>query len=380
MAMRTATPRVGRLPSLEVGLLTALVSSGAACTYDFDEPFSGATAAGGGTSVSSSSSSSSSSSGGAAGGGGASSGGSGPGGSGTEDCLDGADNDDDGLVDCADPSCAALTCLDAAPGGWSGPVALSVGAAPPACPAAWPSSADFGTGAVLAGPAQCGACACAPGNVTCSLASTNVYPVTSCQGAVDVVLSPSQPGVCSAFASTDADTFEGLASNASGSCAASGGGVVSKPSPTWSSAARVCSGATFGGGCAAGVCVQAPPGSSLCITAPGDQPCPAGSYSSKTTIYGGFADGRDCTACGCGGAIGNCSAQTEVWISPGCIGLPDATIANDGNSCQHEHLLDVPNGSFKFTATGGAGTCASTGGQPTGAVAPAMPTTVCCAP
>ncbi|MGA7121295.1 MAG: hypothetical protein WBY94_14420, partial [Polyangiaceae bacterium] len=58
----------------------------------------------------------------------------------TENCTNGIDDNCDGLVDCAEPSCqtAGYACVGAAPAGWSGPDLFWTGAAgatAPACPA-----------------------------------------------------------------------------------------------------------------------------------------------------------------------------------------------------------------------------------------------------
>src|SRR5262245_45608356 len=82
---------------------------------------------------------------------------------GREDCLNGVDDDGNGLVDCAYPACGAagFACAPAPPDGWS-LVAMyryEYKRAPSTAPCAAPSRHLTGLAAPIA-PAECGACMC----------------------------------------------------------------------------------------------------------------------------------------------------------------------------------------------------------------------------
>src|SRR5262249_56746911 len=75
-----------------------------------------------------------------------------------ENCLDGVDNDCNGLTDCADPACTAgYRCVAAPPPAWSG-FALYADRRTAGCPSSFPNATDTFESLTFA-PASCVACA-----------------------------------------------------------------------------------------------------------------------------------------------------------------------------------------------------------------------------
>src|SRR5689334_5880623 len=74
-----------------------------------------------------------------------------------EDCTNGVDDNDDGLIDCADPGCSGYACVSVIPMGWQGYVALYDGPAAkdPGCGGDFPRSVFTGTGSLVNSPAKC---------------------------------------------------------------------------------------------------------------------------------------------------------------------------------------------------------------------------------
>jgi hypothetical protein len=80
-----------------------------------------------------------------------------------ENCFDGIDNNGNGLIDCADPSCAGIAmCAAAVPAGWMGHAALYDGATMPTFGCAAPYSERHVFFAGVADTRNCSACDCGP--------------------------------------------------------------------------------------------------------------------------------------------------------------------------------------------------------------------------
>ncbi len=183
-------------------------------------------------------------------------------------CFDGVDNDRDGLVDCADPGCAAVaSCVAEIPDGWTGHAMLYDGdpASPPAgCSGVWTNELVAGRSAPSGTGASCSACGCA---------------------------SPS-----------------------GGSCAAVGGdATVSPPSAARVGIACTMAATEPAAGCTAGACLPTPAGdyvTGLCIYHSGEVACPAGAFGDRHVFYAGTLDTRGCEACACGApTAGACAAS-----------------------------------------------------------------------
>ncbi|HEY0195851.1 MAG TPA: hypothetical protein VGC42_32275 [Kofleriaceae bacterium] len=198
------------------------------------------------------------------------------------DCFDGLDNDGDGMVDCADPSCAAIaTCVADVPAGWNGHAMLYDGdasAAPPGCSGLWTSELVAGNSAPSAAPASCSACACgAP---------------------------------------------------AGGECAPAGGAATTSP-PTSARVGIACTMADEpAAGCSGNACMPVPDAryvAGACIYRSGDAACPAGSFTERHVFYASTLDSRDCAACACGAPAGGACAASGGGSTGGVIGTQPTT-------------------------------------------------------
>lgn len=332
------------------------------------------------------------------GGGGPGSGGGGQGGAapGVEDCLDGVDNDGDGVADCADTEdCAPadFACVDAPPDGWTGNVRAAraphpAGGALPECPAGTTPLDRF---AEPAADAQCSACDCAWTGASCTPPELSCWWSTeSCSGSASVAYNNAQAQACvepsySSFTGSCRITAPGQLISP-GTCAiADGGGTLQNPD-TWATDVRLCAGAAPGAGCDGGqVCVpRATTGSpelddAICITREGTDPCPDGWTDLDLQTYEGATDDRKCSACSCDLAqVGCANGSWRAYDLDAClvviggvadIAAPDCTPVSD--------YLD--SGSFSLMAYAAEATeppCPAS--QPSGSVAPAGPTKLCC--
>jgi hypothetical protein len=301
-----------------------------------------------------------------------------------EICHNGVDDDDDGLVDCADDSCS---CAPEAPSNWSGPVVLSLGAGAVGCPADWPAELQAGWTSVSADDLTCEVCSCgSPQGVQCG-ATINYHVDSSCSGSPERMQSLTTTQGCVALANAP-QQFQsvrpGTASVTAGSCAPSGGGVDAVPSIAFGDDAVLCGGAAEGDGCGAAgdVCVALPPApyqATVCIYRTGGGGCPNGSpYSQPHAFFGDYDDSRDCSSCGCSTAGLSCNATTQLFgpsTNVNCASNP-VTVSNN-NSC----FNNAPQpGSAKLLANNLSGACTTTGGAPTGGVSGEDPVTVCCLP
>ena len=301
-----------------------------------------------------------------------------------EDCTNGVDDNDDGKVDCEDPICVAFACVESAPAGWTTSVFYKGTDAAVACSALWPTELTGGSGNLSAPPATCSACTCsAPSGATCGVPSVEFFDAASCTGSPMVTVTP--PDASCYATGAIPNVADGAKAGAvpvltPGTCAASGGAPTLPPF-AWAETAVLCSGATAGGGCQGeAVGVPKPAGSftpTACVQHDGDQSCPD-PWTTKYLMYGDVSDSRDCGSCACGAASGTkCDGKVDVYELSGCTNLIGSTTA-DGASCDSitQDALAV-----KWVPGGtSGGSCAASGGQPTGSASPAAPITVCCLP
>jgi len=310
--------------------------------------------------------------GGSAGDGSAGSGGTGTFDSGTwlEVCGNGIDDDQNGLTDCEDPSCPDLACVDLAPSGWSGPVALQVGPAGTlaSCPKGLQSMYS-GHADLEYGPASCGACSCgSPTSASCTL-QVSYYATASC-----FTLLATQ-SVGTGCVAGPAATVGGvrLTANDSGSC---GTGTAPPPTltpPTWKSDVQAC--ALAGGTpteCGNGkVCAPLFAQALPCVYQTGDVPCPAG-FPSRSVYYGSYDDKRACSGCNCSFSA-TCTGTVSGFHLSDCA-TPTFSGQSPTSTC-------VPGDTHSISATGVTASnaaCTPSGSSPSGCVAPATPTTFCC--
>jgi hypothetical protein len=312
----------------------------------------------------------------AAGSGATSSGGSGPT---VEDCTNGADDDDDGTIDCGDADCGDYQCI-AVPEGWLGPVVLQLvgdGAPLSDCPPQASEIVAEGHVGLLDAYHSCSPCACDGTEVGCSAVTVQAmgyYGSGSCPtscGSVtfsDGECKPWTPSLTDTCASGIHAPTQNVAP-LGGSCAVSGGEAMLQPAG-WQSSARACAPPSTAGGCTPGAACHpktAPEGySPTCVMKSGDQVCPAG-YPNRQVLNGEVTDTRGCEACSCeapvctvyfGGFDGDGCTGTEhlyAW-SPACQWIPQK------KSLRYNPFAD----------------CVPSGGQIKGSVEAQGPVTFCC--
>jgi hypothetical protein len=311
----------------------------------------------------------------------------GSGGSGTEDCLDGVDNDGNALADCADPACQpAYECVpDATASAWQGYYQLTTSSFP-ATPQACPDNSN--PEVVFSGPgaaAQCAACGCGTATGTCSYPSLGLWGNSNdCNGGQTYTYTPND-GNCHTFPVNCGNTcsFDQRASITTPSspvnppsCPASGGAATI--GDMWNNEHHACQLPSAGGGCNANeVCVP----KQSCVRQAAALACPL-DWSKALATFSSATDTRDCSMCTCDETPVSCSGgEFVVSDDNACMGgtNPDVTIS--GNSCVSlQNLLDQSSGSYRAVAGTLMGNCTPQGGQPTGSVTPSGPVTFCCRP
>jgi hypothetical protein len=308
------------------------------------------------------------------------------------DCLDGIDNDCNGLTDCADPACTAgYSCVPEPAGGFRGYALYAPTRASP-CPASYSDQSDTFEDIAFV-PASCSACTCTGEGASCgtpTLTCTARAAGCSEDGGTSVVLAPT----CSAF---DAGAPFGPATSCSlaapvatpGSCVA-GGGVAALAPVAFAQLSRVCAITQGpGGGCDAGsVCVANAPagfqGGCVFETTNGPATCPARLRSAHVTVPSdtSYDDTRGCTSCSCTGPLGAaCSAVASLFVDAGCAGAPATSIPADGNC--YGTLFGSAESIASLALDAGVvseGSCLASGGQITGGVTPTNQTIYCCQP
>ena len=309
-----------------------------------------------------------------------------------EDCLDGVDDDGDGLVDCQDPQCvdAGYTCVDAPPQGWDG---VAVNRRDPADPTVAPGCGDAGTATIYyeglaAAPTACAPCACSKPDGGGCYATFGCYGDTTCGGAAKpptpVVVGPK----CTPQATVGgANSCKVVSTSPDGGACTPEGGALSAPIP-WTHRDDLCATGVVGGkGCqGTQVCVNR--GTSVpqiaCLRARTDLACPAG-WNATVSLYpkSGIVDQRSCTPCTCGAPAGaGCSGATvTVNSKPDCTG----STSSDVTGCSAANAVQVTVqsaawGAIAKNATLNPGTCPPQGGQPSGAFDAGAPESFCCAP
>jgi hypothetical protein len=303
-----------------------------------------------------------------------------------ENCTNGVDDNCDGLVDCADPSCtqAGFACTAATiPAGWS-LVAYSANTRP-VCPAGYGTEAAV-IGSPMGAPDTC-TCSCGGTSATCGgTASYNGYPNACSTGAMGVNLAIAN-GTCQGVATsiTSGDYYQVyFASTAvaqQGSCTGTGQ-IASAPAPTFAAGATCAAPSMLGAGCTSGVCAP-PTGTAFaaCISHPGNVACPSFGFTKQTLVSTGnpgWVDKRTCGACPCATSL-SCSKVTNValFTNGNCSG---GAAYNINTGCQLVNS-SAGIGSYEvaYGVTGSA-TCQPMGSSPPGGsvILDTNVETVCC--
>jgi hypothetical protein len=314
---------------------------------------------------------------------------------------DGTTTSDGGSVDAPPPvpdvplpaTCKSgnVRCVAEPPSGWSAPFALYAGApsGAPTCPTDAPLAAlDAYAGLNGVSPAVCGACSCVASKIGCAKVTGTAYQGTACTGScnsfnttVDLT-----DGTCANFDCTNGNEgsiYVPLPTVSATCTPAAPKPSVTLPPVSWSTRALGCRAPNVQRvDCAAGeVCATkapAPFATTMCISQAGNVACPSGPYSVKKGPYAqGTSDTRDCSACGCGSASGNCTATVTPYTAPvvQCISATAAPVNLPG--CVARGTADR----YLMKATPpGQVACPATGGTPTGTVVSSSLVTVCCEP
>lgn len=310
------------------------------------------------------------------------------------DCLDGVDNNGDGLADCQDPTCAAVTmCVPAVA------VGNEIGIFPTgSCPATGFTVTSTQHQNLQTQP--CGGCGCKI-DTTCQL-SLKGYSGDTCGGSntVNFNLEGNSTGVGTCAAPSPAVKPASLKyssiSHKSSTCVATTG--PSTPTPTWGTTKTYCGAARQSSTCPINqVCVPKPPQATpVCVRVPSaGAGCPAGYPNTQGTWYAAF----DPAQCECGSCMktkdGSCPSTIGVRIDMfGQTGCPPESL-NGLIVDSHSAGACVPNAPAQgcmIVCTGwstihsarfsGAlsitpGTC-SRSASTTKAATPTGPSTICC--
>lgn len=334
-----------------LALLVAAVSLGACAEIEFGVPAGGGAAGGAG-----------------GGAGGPLAGGAGGAAPTGEQCLNGVDDDDDALADCADDDCTQVGCLDLPPE-WIGPVELRSDDSP--------CEGDFSIGiaslktSVDAPAARC-SCSCTGGIQSCATAGFETFANQTCGNQIDKETLAS--GQCEVL--TDLGAVDGYQVDPQGPAACTPAVDENLPTPSFD-AQRLCGLPAPPAGCKEGTCA---PSSGSCVYASGNLVCPSG-FATSFTGSAGIVDSRACApgSCNCGAATGGCGFTFELFDSPVCGGAPISSTMS--TLCEAESFGNGP-GSYSavFTGVDGQFSCAASGTPTaTGSVALSEPITVCCA-
>jgi hypothetical protein len=319
------------------------------------------------------------------------------------------------VTDCSNPACTTVACVSAVPTGWTGYFALFDGApaTDPSCPTSFPTSAYLGNAGLTAPADTCSACSCgSPAGGTCVLPTSYTVQDGTCSGTSycsgTYTLSGSWTGGCTGntefrggqdtcgvngganctagSAPCNVSVSVPAATVSGGSCTASGGTPTVTPT-SWSELGVACNGeTTVTTGCTGGsVCAPKPPSpfeSGLCIEQAGVVACPAGAFSTQHVFYTGVTDTRGCSECSCGAASGStCSATVTLYSAQSvntCTG-PVAAVTT-GSCAELSGNPTVAGREASNITTPSGGSCAASGGAPTGSATPSTPTTFCCIP
>jgi hypothetical protein len=282
-----------------------------------------------------------------------------------------------GLGDPAFDSCVAgADCNAAPPAGWSGPVAFYEGpwGQPPPCPGDYPVLERQGNRGPHTGPTACSACTCGAPSEACTSGGLTAYVKTTCNGqSTDVPLTPDQCSTLTAAQSASSAFRQATAPAGTASCLPDGG-VADAPALSWSTTGAACAPSTPTPVCASGsLCALPPPAPYAprwCIWHDGAATCP--SAFPVAHVWDDPQDTRGCTPCQCNTIAGTCTVTTLLYSDVGCQ-TQVATV--QGGQCTSTSGIQS---ALTMVSYSGQQSCAPSGGDPTGGIAPQAAVTVCC--
>ena len=289
-----------------------------------------------------------------------------------------------------------VTCVPAAPAGWTGPFLFYEGAAaaaPGACADPVRTTvlgSGAGSGALSgAGAATC-RCTCgAPTGAACSGNGFNVgFDGMICSGSPCPTGTGSLPlNTCTLFTpgcTNSSIAVIGGASNLAvgspGTCA--GQGKTTTPTAAFAQADRACAPpSVVQSSCAAGeVCVPRPTTSlpNVCILQAGSASCPP-EYPTAHAVFASLSDTRGCSPCTCDAPTGGTCVGSVSFFASGdftCATVTRGPVASGTcNAFSNQSSVRLRVDAY---VDGGSCAASATSGTPTGTVAGAAPKTVCC--
>jgi hypothetical protein len=284
-----------------------------------------------------------------------------------EQCLNGTDDDDDGLADCADDDCPDVSCVDIPPG-WLGPVELRDDDS--ACEGAFSVGIASLKNKVEAEPASCN-CTCTGVPASCDGALVTFFALPGCLSEVSIV--ELENDLCASLSNAaGAEAYVVEPNLVPGACTS---GVDSKLPPASFEARRLCGLPAESAGCDDGSCAP----SATCVYMPGNVVCPNG-FGTPFMGNAGLIDSRGCEEAGCGCTASGtpCSYVLELFDNQNCQGgVVGSTVST---ACSNISFQGGGDKGALFTASAGSTECGSTGiATPTGSVTVSEPMTVCCA-
>lgn len=309
--------------------------------------------------------------------------------SGTEDCLNGKDDDGNGAIDCADEQCAMVgfECAAAIPTGWQFVAALvapyAVDAPVVSCPDGMPTAKVYAEPATTG---TCSPCQCSYDGVACGAPEVSCwYSSSNCSGGADVTIPAQAPG-CSVLPnvptlSTGSCLLTGPALPINkGTCTATGGTLDS--SPTWGKMVHLCGVPSFAAGCDSNqACVPAMNvglmNGQQCIMREGMHACPLDWSGSKVDAFQNGVDTRECVGCACDVNTATCAGGL-MWVHDenDCSGS-NVPIQFDSGCTVVQTQFDGTRASVVGTAGSFAsGSCGKSSLQ--GSVNAINPVTICC--
>ena len=267
-------------------------------------------------------------------------------------------------------------CIPAAPQGWAGPAILRFGtdSAVPECDGVYPVGGANGFATLEGAPAEC-ECDCdAITDVTCEDASATFHFGQGCDdaqggGAISTTCS-------TLFLQSPLESFSAEPPAITGGrCAASLSETI--PPETIADGQGLCLPRAFGDACGEeAFCVPQSATTTYCISSEGDVPCPGGTtFGTRTVLFTGSVDTRECGGCGCDPPEGTCNVRIEPFTEDQCLDpgtevfFADGTCQNSSNNYESAIMSIVD-------TTGG---CPAVGGDPMGELTPQNPVTICCA-
>lgn len=311
------------------------------------------------------------------------------GGSGSENCLDGKDNNGNNLIDCADPACqSGFECAPPVPGGWQGYYRLfqqknnAAALAPSACPDGSQPTRMFTTPAQAScSQCQCGALTgaqCRSAQLQCTIkvqdCSSGLQDWTAAVPDGNSCYKNGKPNVLSCQSNSPPVAN-------SGSCQPSGG-TYQNQKHLFDGLVDVCNRSPSGGGCSPGqACVQRTTGTyagALCIRSDGDVKCPSSWATTRIVAYQSGVDQRGCTPCRCTtDSSESCSPAAYTFFDyDGCYGTQ---ISVTGGCVDLSSLVDLGTWGARLTsAPVVTGSCTVSGGNSTGSVQVQGTATFCC--